>query len=63
MHLKKHDADDKPLGQFNDNPILDSCKYDVQFLDGSIGFAAKSLQCRAVVRTLLTDLGSSIPNL
>jgi hypothetical protein len=40
-YLKEHDADDKPLGQHNNNPILDTCKYDVQFPDGSIGtFAA-----------------------
>jgi hypothetical protein len=33
---RKCDVDYKPLGQRNDNPILDTRKYDVQFPDGSI---------------------------
>ena len=31
----KHDADGRPNGTWHDNPILNSCLYEVEFPDGS----------------------------
>jgi hypothetical protein len=39
----KHDADNNPMGKQNTNPILDTCKYDVQFPDGYIGMFAANI--------------------
>ena len=42
---RKRDADDNPMGKRNNNPILDTRKYDVQFPDGSIGTFAANIIC------------------
>ncbi len=39
----KQDHDGNPMGCLSDKPILDTCLYDVEFLDGEVTLLTESM--------------------
>ena len=47
-----HDKDGRPIGTADDNPMLDTCEYEVEFLDGH----CKSLSANVIVQHIFSQV-------
>ncbi len=48
IKARKWDLDGKPIGCLSDNPILDTCLYDVEFLDGGVMLLSANMIAQAM---------------
>ncbi len=57
----KQDKDGNPIGSLSDNPILDTCLYDIEFLDGEVTLLTANAVARAIYEQFNIDRNKNLP--